>query len=131
MKKVICILLTVFAIAGLVTFAGAKYYNANASLWTSGNRTQVRASHILVSSQEEAIKIKNDIETGKMTFEQAAMRYSTCPSAQNGGDLGYFGRNRMVVPFERAAFSLPVGMISDPVKTQFGYHLIKVTGERF
>lgn len=91
-------------------------------------KTQVRASHILVKSEAEALKIKSEIESGKITFEEAAKKYSLCPSGQNGGDLGYFGRKVMVKEFEDASFSLPVGKISAPVKTQFGYHLVKVTG---
>lgn len=90
-------------------------------------RKSVKASHILVDSEKEALTIKRDIESGKISFEQAAKKYSKCPSGQSGGDLGYFGRGQMVKEFENAAFALPVGKISAPVQTQFGYHLIKVT----
>lgn len=72
------------------------------------------------------LDIKNEIETGKRNFEQAAMEYSEDGSASTGGDLGTFNRERMVAPFTEAAFSLPVGVISEPVRTQFGYHLIEV-----
>ncbi len=95
---------------------------------TLADRSEVRASHILVSTQEEALKLRNDIEENKITFEEAAAKYSKCPSGQRGGDLGYFSRGQMVKPFEDAAFALNVGSISEPVQTQFGYHLIKVTG---
>lgn len=90
-------------------------------------RTQVRASHILVNSQDQALRIKSDIENGDITFEDAAKKYSLCPSGQNGGDLGYFSKGMMVKEFEDASFTLPINKISDPIKTQFGYHLIKVT----
>lgn len=86
----------------------------------------VRASHILVNTNEEAVSIKSKIDKGE-NFEAMAQKYSKCPSGKNGGDLGYFGRGEMVPSFETAAFELPVGKVSNPVKTQFGWHLIKVT----
>ena len=89
--------------------------------------TEVCASHILVKTEEEAIKIKEKIQSGETTFEEMAKKHSLCPSRQVGGELGCFGRGQMVPEFEKAAFALPVGQISDPVQTQFGYHLIKVT----
>jgi peptidyl-prolyl cis-trans isomerase D len=73
-----------------------------------------------------ALEIKNEIESGERTFEDAAAVYSEDGTADAGGDLGTFDRNRMVEPFTEVAFSLPVGEISDPVETQFGYHLIEV-----
>lgn len=91
--------------------------------------TQVRASHILVSTQEEAVHILKELATGK-TFADMAMKYSSCPSKAKGGDLGFFGKGQMVAEFENAAFSLPSGQVSQPVKTQFGYHLIVVTGKK-
>ena len=63
-------------------------------------------------------------------FEDLAKRFSKCPSREQGGDLGFFGKGMMVREFEDAAFSLPVGQVSSPIKTQFGYHLIKVTAKR-
>lgn len=87
--------------------------------------TSVRASHILVDSKQEADLIKSKIGNGE-SFEALAKKYSKCPSGQNGGDLGYFERGQMVKSFEDAAFNLPVGKVSDPVKTQFGWHIIKV-----
>ncbi len=97
---------------------------------------QVRASHILVSitdevSDEEAKKkilfIKKEIESGQ-SFEECAKAYSYCPSKVKGGDLGFFLRKgAMVEPFAKAAYALKVGEVSGPVRTQFGYHLIKVT----
>lgn len=85
----------------------------------------VTASHILVSTEEECLKVKKEIESG-LSFEEAAKKYSSCPSKEQGGNLGAFGRGMMVPEFDKAAFSLPVGVVSDPVKTTFGYHLIKV-----
>ena len=94
-----------------------------------GYATQVRASHILVNTKQEADLIKSKINDGE-SFETLAKRYSKCPSGQQGGDLGYFERGQMVKPFEDAAFSLPVGKVSEPVQTQFGWHLIKVSDRK-
>jgi len=85
---------------------------------------QVRASHILVSTLEEANSLKEQLNNG-VDFGTLASLHSGCPSKQNGGDLGFFGRGMMVKPFEDAAFDTPVGQISEAVQTQFGYHLIK------
>ena len=63
----------------------------------------------------------------KEEFENLAAQYSLCPSGANGGDLGFFPRGMMVKPFEDAAFNLEIGKVSEPVKTQFGWHLILVT----
>ncbi|MCB9062711.1 MAG: peptidyl-prolyl cis-trans isomerase [Halobacteriovoraceae bacterium] len=87
---------------------------------------KIRASHILVDHQHEIDDILQKIENGE-TFEKLASDFSNCPSGKNGGDLGQFGKGMMVKPFEDAAFELEVGAISGPVKTQFGYHLIKRT----
>ena len=91
--------------------------------------TQVRASHILVDTQADAYAIKDKIDNGG-DFASAAMRFSQCPSGRHGGDLGYFKRGQMVKEFEDAAFSLPVGQVSEPVHTEFGWHLIKVTDKK-
>lgn len=85
----------------------------------------VRARHILVKDKAQALEIKKAIDNGG-SFGYYARNYSICPSGQNGGDLGYFQRGQMVKPFEDAAFSLPIGQVSDPVKTDFGWHLIIV-----
>ncbi len=87
---------------------------------------QVRASHILVKTEEEAKNLKEGIEKGTITFEDAAAEFSLCPSGSNGGDLGYFGRHMMVKEFEDAAFEGEIGKVTNPVQTQFGWHLIKV-----
>jgi peptidyl-prolyl cis-trans isomerase D len=73
-----------------------------------------------------ALDVKNEIDTGRRTFADAAAVYSEDGSAQNGGDLGVFDRGRMAKPFSDAAFTLPVGQVSDPVQTPFGFHLIEV-----
>jgi len=91
---------------------------------------EVRASHILVKSLEKAQEIKNLIEKGDKDFDLAAAEFSLCPSGARGGDLGFFGKGMMVKEFEDAAFSLEKGKISEPVQTQFGYHLIMVTDAR-
>lgn len=87
---------------------------------------EVRASHILVKTEEEANKLYDEIKGGKDFADLAAM-YSLCPSGANGGDLGFFSKGMMVKPFEDAAFSTEKGELSRPVKTQFGWHLILVT----
>ncbi len=87
----------------------------------------VSASHILVNTIEEAEAILEKINSGEISFEDAARENSTCPSSQSGGALGEFGKGSMVPEFEDAAFSIATGVVSEPVKTQFGYHLIKVT----
>jgi len=91
--------------------------------------TEVRASHILVPTEKLANKIMKKINAGK-DFAQLAKKYSECPSGNNGGDLGFFSRGKMVPEFENAAFNMEIGQVSTPVKTQFGYHLIKVTAKR-
>ena len=86
----------------------------------------VSAKHILVDSEEKANEILAQIKAGDVTFEDAARANSTCPSKDQGGDLGTFGRGQMVPEFEEATFAMNVGDVSEPVKTQFGYHLIKL-----
>ncbi len=89
----------------------------------------VRASHILVDDESTALNIMKEIKEG-LTFSEAAKKYSKCPSNANGGDLGYFTRGKMVPEFEKAAFALNKDEISEPVKTQFGYHIILVTDKK-
>jgi peptidyl-prolyl cis-trans isomerase C len=88
---------------------------------------QIKASHILVKTESEAIDIKNQIDTGKIDFPHAAGKYSLCPSGGDGGDLGWFGKGMMVKPFEDAAFSAELNKVTNPIQTQFGWHLILVT----
>jgi peptidyl-prolyl cis-trans isomerase C len=88
-----------------------------------------KASHILVKDETQARELLQKLKTGA-NFESVARDYSTCPSKSQGGDLGWFGQGKMVKEFENACSKIGVGSISDPVKTQFGYHIIKVTGKR-
>lgn len=92
-------------------------------------REEVRARHILVADEGDANSIRAEIEAGK-PFEIAASENSLDGSAQNGGDLGYFGAGQMVPPFEAAAFALEIGAVSAPVQSQFGWHLIKLEDRR-
>lgn len=101
----------------------------SSSVFAAENYNYVKARHILVNSEAEAIHIKKAIDDGG-SFTYYAQKYSLCPSGKNGGDLGYFGKGQMVKPFEDAAFELPVGQVSEPVKTQFGWHLIEVDDKR-
>jgi parvulin-like peptidyl-prolyl isomerase len=81
----------------------------------------------LENAKQKIEEAKKEIETGA-DFAETARKYSTCPSAENGGDIGFFQRNgSLVEEFAEAAFLMEVGEISEPVKTQFGYHIIKVT----
>ena len=91
--------------------------------------TEVKASHILVKTEDEALKIKDEILAGA-SFEDMAAMHSLCPSGANGGDLGFFGKGVMVKEFEDAAFTLKKGQLSNPVKTDFGWHLIMVTDKQ-
>ncbi len=90
----------------------------------------VTASHILFAPEDRlnADKVKKEIDKGA-DFEEMAKKHSKCPSGQRGGDLGEFGRGRMVKPFEDAAFEGTLNKVSEPVETQFGWHLIKVTSK--
>lgn len=91
---------------------------------------EVHARHILVASEDEARAVKAELEGGR-DFAELAKEKSTDPSAQqNGGDLGFFGKGMMVKPFEDAAFSLEPGTISEPVQSDFGWHIIKVEEKR-
>ncbi|NMC05161.1 MAG: peptidylprolyl isomerase [Candidatus Lokiarchaeota archaeon] len=92
------------------------------------NTGKVRASHILVEKQSQALDILKKLETGG-DFAKLALQFSTCPSRKKGGDLGFFARGQMVKEFETAAYALKIGeMTRQPVKTKFGYHIIKRTG---
>lgn len=86
----------------------------------------VCANHILVPTEMDAIKLKSEIKTFE-DFKNYAKLYSSCPSGIRGGDLGCFQKGMMVKPFEDASFNGNIGEVSDPIKTQFGYHLIWVT----
>ncbi len=86
---------------------------------------KIKCSHILVEKQSVAIEILDKIKNGEK-FGKMARQFSTdSGSAKRDGSLGYFGRGKMVKEFENAAFALQIGEISEPIKTQYGYHIIK------
>ena len=87
---------------------------------------QARAKHILVQDPAFTEDVKKQIENGDLTFEEAAERYSSCPSSAAGGDLGTFSPGQMVPEFDRVVFSEEVGKVIGPVSTQFGFHLILI-----
>ena len=87
----------------------------------------MRASHILVSDQNTAMDLKQKLNEGN-NFDSLARKFSSCPSSSRGGDLGEFGPGMMVRPFEDATVALGVGDVSEPVQTQFGWHIIHRTG---
>ena len=131
MRKLFSLLLITLLFLGGFSIMENNSTSANAeTIYESPNRTAVRASHLLVDTEEQALSLKADIEAGKISFADAAAKYSKCPSGQRGGDLGVFGRGQMVKPFEDAAFSLPLNQLSEPIQTQFGYHLIVVTAAK-
>ncbi|NYB74923.1 peptidylprolyl isomerase [Sedimentibacter hydroxybenzoicus DSM 7310] len=90
---------------------------------------EVRASHILVNTEDEAKAVIERINEGEK-FEDVAKEVSIDGSAATGGDLGYFSRIRMVKPFSDAAFSMEIGDISQPVESEFGYHVIQLTDKK-
>jgi peptidyl-prolyl cis-trans isomerase C len=93
-------------------------------------REEVHAQHILVKTEDEAKSVIAELDKGA-DFGELAKKYSTDPSASSGGDLGYFGHDDMVKAFTDAAFALPKGQYSKtPVKTEFGWHVIKVKDRR-
>lgn len=93
-------------------------------------KPEVKASHILVQDEKTAKEVKAKLDKGE-DFAKLAKEYSQDPgSAQNGGDLGFFGPGKMVPEFEEAAYKLKKGEVSEPVKSSFGYHIIKVTDKK-
>lgn len=90
-------------------------------------KEKCRCAHILVKDKGLAGKLREQIQGGA-DFGALARQHSECPSKENGGDLGEFSRGAMVKEFDRVAFQLSVGELSEPVQTKFGYHLIRRTG---
>ena len=117
MKKIFSIILV------LLIVSGAAY-----AYWKNDFDTPIRAcaNHILVPTEEQALRIKSEINSYD-DFQEYAKIYSECPSGRNGGNLGCFGRKQMVKEFEEAAFNGKIGEVTGPVKTQFGYHLLWIT----
>ena len=105
-----------------------EYYEANPNKFKK--EETVQAKHILVEDEDKCTDILNSIVSGEISFEEAAKQHSTCPSGQQGGDLGEFGHGQMVKEFDEAAFAAEPGKVVGPVKTQFGYHLIKVEDKK-
>jgi len=105
-----------------------EYYNAHKKEFISLPR--FRASHILVSTQQEAKEVLERLKQPGADFSSIAKEVSIDPSKSNGGDLGYFTEGQMIPDFESACFKLEVGQTSDIVKTQFGYHIIKLTDKK-
>ncbi|MGM0623063.1 MAG: foldase protein PrsA [Campylobacterota bacterium] len=105
-----------------------EYFENNKERFEQRASEQVRARHILVESEKEAKKYIDQLQKSsdvKSDFQKLAQQHSTCPSAQQGGDLGFFGQGQMVPEFESEVFDLEVGEFTDvPVKTEFGYHVI-------
>lgn len=103
-----------------------KFFEENQDKFQKGE--QVEAKHILVKEEDKIKEIASELNEG-LDFSEAAKKYSTCPSKEKGGSLGSFERGKMVPEFEDVAFGLDIDEVSEPVKTQFGYHIIKVTGK--
>ena len=130
MKEILILLLGIALISGCIkneTIGGVEETQIETGQSISDvfiEPETVRASHILVDTKEEAEDIIEKLENGA-DFGDLAKEYSIGPSGKNEGDLGTFGKGMMVKPFEDAAFSLIVDEISEPVQTQFGWHVIK------
>lgn len=93
-------------------------------------KNEINARHVLVEDEETAKKVKAELESGK-DFAEVAKAYSTEPAAQqSGGELGWFGKGAMAAEFEEAAFALEPNVISEPVQSSFGFHVIEVTDKR-
>ena len=120
-----------------------KHYDENPTQFVT--KEQVRASHILITPKTDVVGADPNQEKAKAKakaedllkqikegadFAALAKANSDCPSAAKGGDLGFFGKGQMVPPFEKAAFALETGKVSDLVETQFGYHIIKVADRK-
>jgi len=105
------------------------YYEKYPERFNKGE--EVRASHILFGEADKDIALEiHELLLNGEDFSEHAKTHSQCPSGQNGGDLGFFDRGKMVPEFEQAAFEMEPGEISDLVQTQFGYHIIKLTDKR-
>jgi peptidyl-prolyl cis-trans isomerase C len=120
-------LLTDEAKAATTDAAMRKVYEEAAQ--QMGGDEEVRARHILVESEDEAKQLAEELKKGG-DFADLAKKKSKDPGASDGGDLGYFTKEQMVPEFSKVAFELEPGKISDPVKSQFGWHVIKVEDKR-
>lgn len=120
-------LLTAEAKAAVTDAAMRKVYDEATKQMSA--EQEVHARHILVESEDDAKKILADLKNGG-DFAAIAKEKSKDPGAAEGGDLGYFTKDQMVPEFSETAFKLEKGQLSDPVKTQFGWHIIKVEDKR-
>ena len=134
MKKLLSLFIITIAFLSFAFFEATRTSSSNAAV--AAYYKQVQALHILVPNERQANDIRTEIMAGETqqavfsNFMRAARKYSTCPSGSSGGILGWFGRGEMVPAFEQAAFDLTPGQVSEPVKTQFGYHLIYVISRK-
>ncbi|MCI3984464.1 peptidylprolyl isomerase [Bacillus vallismortis] len=107
-----------------------KVTDADTKEYWEGLKDKIRASHILVADKKTAEEVEKKLKKGEK-FEDLAKEYSTdTASSSQGGDLGWFAKDGMVEEFSKAAFKLKTDEVSDPVKSQYGYHIIKKTEER-
>lgn len=127
--KTLLLTLLLTNVSGIAFAWGIRNPEPSAEQTATPQFTQVAAQHILVRNAADAVKIKKEIENGG-SFEYYAQKYSLCPSGKNGGNLGYFGKGQMVPEFEKKAFSMEVGEISNPIMTQFGWHIIRVIDKK-
>lgn len=95
------------------------------------DKQETRVSHILVDTKEKAEEIRKEIIDNKKSFEEMAEKYSKCPSNKDKGDLGFAPRGTYVPEFEKVAYTQDLNVVSEPVKTEFGWHLIKVTNIKY
>lgn len=119
---------TFFALFLLVTSALPVFAKQNTDP-NADKYTEVHALHILTRTKNQSKAVIMRVNNGE-SFKQLARQFSNCPSGKVGGDLGWFGRGQMVPEFEKAAFETPIGEMSDPVQTEFGWHVIKVIDKR-
>lgn len=117
-----------FALFLLVTSALPVFAKQNTDP-NADKYTEVHALHILTRTKNQSKAVIMRVNNGE-SFKQLARQFSNCPSGKVGGDLGWFGRGQMVPEFEKAAFETPIGEMSDPVQTEFGWHVIKVIDKR-
>jgi len=135
MKKFLSIIAVLMAFLS-VSFLDCNTFGSYSGRAEAAEYKQVQALHILVPTEKQALEIREEIMQGQNqkeifnNFMNAAKKYSKCPSGSSGGILGWFGKGDMVPEFEQAAFSLPNGEVSQPVKTPFGYHLIYVISKK-
>ncbi len=122
--------LTTLLMTGVILMTGNLNAEAKQNIDPkAAEYTEVHAYHILTKTKNQANAIEMRLKNGE-SFKELAKKFSNCPSGQVGGDLGWFGRKVMVPEFEKAAFETPKGEISDPVQTDFGWHVIKVVDKR-